>query len=235
MVEALLGEHETARARATEALATAEALGDFWFTISHRAVLGLLALAEHDPHATAAVLAPAWALMLERRLGDLSLFPVAPVLAEALAQLGRLDETVAIAAALRACPVADQPWCRAMTARCDGLVAAVRRDPAARRAFGTALSAHAEFPEPFEHARATLLLGDLERRARNWGAARAAFGDARERFEQLGATYWAREAAMAVARLPGRRPADPHALTARERETPAGTVEGVEHRDAKCA
>jgi hypothetical protein len=157
------------------------------------------------------------------------------VLAEALAQLGRLDETVAIAAALRACPVADQPWCRAMTARRDGLVAAVRRDPAARRAFGTALSAHAEFPEPFEHARATLLLGDLERRARNWGAARAAFGDARERFEQLGATYWAREAAMAVARLPGRRPADPHALTARERETPAGTVEGVEHRDAKCA
>lgn len=230
-VQALLGDHATARAVAIVALDTAQVLDDFWFTISHRSVLGLIALAERDPQTVVTVLEPAWRLMVDRGLGDLSLFPVAPVLGEALATLGRLDETMAIAAALRACPVGAGAWCRAMSARCAGLVAAARSEPeAARRAFGTALAAHAEFPEPFEHARAMQLLGHVERRSRNWGAARVAFTDARERFTALGAACWAEHAASALDRLPGRRPIDRHALTAREQEIAELVASGLANK-----
>ena len=59
----------TTRARRSRAttLATTEASGDAWYTISHRAVLGLVALAESDAAAAIDALGPAWALMPRRR------------------------------------------------------------------------------------------------------------------------------------------------------------------------
>ncbi len=48
LVQAHLGDHAAARDLSRETLATTEASGDAWYTISHRAVLGLVALAEND-------------------------------------------------------------------------------------------------------------------------------------------------------------------------------------------
>jgi len=219
MTEALLGQHDSARERATSALASAEQIGDFWWRISSRSVLGLVALTEDDPAGAIELLEPAWTLMLDRRLGDLSLFPVAQVLGEACVAVDRLDEADTIAATLAACAVGGEPWCRAMSLRLAALVASTRgRHDAAQVELAAAIAALDSLPEPFEQARTLYLAGRIERNARRWGAARTALGQALERFDQLGAARWAEKAAADLARLPGRRRADKQALTTRERE-----------------
>jgi DNA-binding CsgD family transcriptional regulator len=195
-------------------------------------VLGQLALTEGRPQAALELLEPAWSLMLARGLGDLSLFPVAQNLGEALAALGRLDDAGAVAQALRECPACDNAWCRAMAARIDAMAAAARGDDAAAQAaFATALAAHADLPEPFEYARTLLLLGRAERSARRWGSARAALTDAVGRFDALGAARWSEQAAADLARLPGRRPADGTQLSAREHEIAALVAQGLANKE----
>src|SRR5262249_52771179 len=58
-VQALLGDHAAARERSHRALEITEASGDTWYAISHRAVLGLVALAENDSEGAVDVLEPA--------------------------------------------------------------------------------------------------------------------------------------------------------------------------------
>jgi DNA-binding CsgD family transcriptional regulator len=232
MAEALLGAHEEARSLAAVGLSMAEEASDFWWTIGGRAVLGLVAFTEDDPVAAVEALEPAWALMLERRLGDLSIFPVAHVLGEALSAVGRTDDAGRIVDELRRCPVGDRPWCRAMAARVAAVCAAEAGDVrAARRELEAALAAHSDLPEPFEHARTVHLAGRVERSARNWGAARALYGDALERFDALGAARWAEKVAADLARLPGRRPADDDSLTAREREVAELVAAGLANKE----
>jgi DNA-binding CsgD family transcriptional regulator len=232
MVEALLGRHREARALATESLGGGEAYDDFWWTVFPRAVLGLVSLAENDPQAAVDVLEPAWALMLDRGLGDLGLFPVAQVLGEALVAVGRLDDASHLVARLRACPVGDRPWCRVMASRVDALVASARGDQdVARHLIAAALDANEQLPEPFEFARTKQIQGRIERTARSWGAARTAFGEALERFDQLGAARWSERTAADLARLPGRRPADGNALTAREREVAELVAAGLANKE----
>ncbi len=232
MLEASVGHHDEARALAVTALADAEATHDFWFTVSLRAVLGQIALTENDVAGAIGNVEPAWELMLERRLGDLSLFPVAQVLGEAYVDAGRLDDALTVAALLRGCPVGEEPWCRAMASRVEALVASVRGErAAAQAAFAAALDALADLPEPFEHARTLQLVGREERRARNWGAARTTLVDALERFEQLGAATWAENTRAEIARLPGRRPSGPDVLTTREREVAELVASGLANKE----
>jgi DNA-binding CsgD family transcriptional regulator len=169
--------------------------------------------------------------MLARGLGDLSLFPVAQSLGEALVATGRIDDALAAVAALRSCRAGGNAWCRAMAARCQALAESSRGDhAAARAAFAAALDAHAEFAEPFEYARTLLLLGRAERSARSWGAARAAFGAALESFDALGAACWSERATADLTRLPGRRPADAAALSPREREVAGLAAVGLANK-----
>jgi DNA-binding NarL/FixJ family response regulator len=178
------------------------------------------------------VLEPAWLLMRDQRLGDLGLFPVAQVFGEALVALRRLDEAHVIAETLAECPVGNAPWCRAMAARIAALVASARGDhETARHAIAAALDAHSQLPEPFEHARTLQLQGKIERNARNWGAARSALLAALEHFDQLGAARWSEKTAAELARLPGRRPADPNTLTTREREIAELVAAGLANKE----
>jgi DNA-binding CsgD family transcriptional regulator len=232
MAEALLGDHGRARILAAGGLADAEALHDFWWTIGGRAVLGLVALAEDEPQQAVDELSPAWRLMIERELGDLSIFPIGHVLGESLVAVGRLDDADEVAETLRGCPVGQQPWCTAMASRIAALTASARGShTAARTAIAVALDAHAELPEPFEHARTLHLHGRIERNARNWGTARSALVEALERYDQLGAARWAEKAAADLARLPGRRPRDKAALSAREREIAELAASGLTNKD----
>lgn len=232
MSQALLGQHEPARALAGEALANAEADGDFWFRIYHRGVLGLIALAEDDAQAAVDVLEPAWALMLDEGLGEFSIFPVAHVLGEALVTVGRGEDAAALAGALRSSPAGERAWCRAMAGRIEALVASANGEhDSARALVAVSLAAHADLPEPFELARTLQVRGRIERNARRWGAARRALGDALERFDTLGAARWAEKAAADLARLPGRRPADGEVLTARERDVAELVGSGLSNKE----
>jgi DNA-binding CsgD family transcriptional regulator len=232
MIEALLGHHEEARSLATHALAEADRTQDLWHRISHRAVIGLLALGEDRPQEAVDVLTPAWALMLGSELGDLSFLPVAQVLGEALVAVGRLDDALDVARTLRGCPAGERPWCRAMAGRLEALVASAGGDSdAAREAIAAALESHAELPEPFEHARTVHIAGRIERGARQWGAARAALVDALERFDALGAAGWAEKTAADIARLPGRRPAAEGALTVTEERVARRAASGLSNKE----
>jgi DNA-binding CsgD family transcriptional regulator len=232
MADALLGQHEQARVTASESLVTAEAIHDFWFTVSHRAVLGLVALADDEPQRAVDVLEPAWRLMLERQLGDLSLFPVAQVLGEALVAVGRVADAEEIAEKLNEAPIGAQPWCRAMGRRLQALAAATRGEhDAASSAIADALEIQGALPEPFEYARSLHIQGRLERSARRWGAARTAFAAALERFDQLGAARWAEKTTADIARLPGRRPAGKQALTTREQEVAELVAAGLTNKE----
>jgi DNA-binding CsgD family transcriptional regulator len=232
LAEALLGRLEAARAIAAESLAVAELNDDFWFMVSHPAALGLVALTEDNQQGAVDILQPAWTLMLERGLGDLSLFPVPQILGEALVAVGRYDEAAAIAERLHVAAAGAQPWCRGMAHRLDALLASSRGDHAgARAAIAAALKTQQEFPEPFEHARSLHIQGKIERSARGWGAARTAFTAALEQFDQLGAARWAEKAAADLGRLPGRRPAKRGELTPREREVAELVAAGLANKE----
>jgi DNA-binding CsgD family transcriptional regulator len=119
-----------------------------------------------------------------------------------------------------------------MAARIAAVCAAEAGDlDGARRELEAALAAHIELPEPFEHARTLYVAGRVERTARNWGAARAAYGDALERFDALGAARWAEKVAADLARLPGRRPAKSDGLTTREGEVAELVAAGLTNKE----
>jgi DNA-binding NarL/FixJ family response regulator/tetratricopeptide (TPR) repeat protein len=231
-VRALLGDHDGARAVALDGLGRTEAMRDVWYETSLRGVLGLIALAQDDAEGAITVLEPAWTRMQEAGIGNPSIFPVAHVLGEAHAAAGRLEDALAVAAALRAVPAATHPWCRAMAGRCEALVASAHGDDdGARAALDDALSAHAELPEPFERARTLHVQGRVERRARHWAAARSALTAALTEFDALGAARWAEKAAADLARLPGRRPTAAGELTPTESSVAALVAEGLSNKE----
>ena len=229
-VQAVLGDHAAARSLSIPSLASTEAAGDTWYATSHRAVLGLVALAENDPQAAIESLEPAWASMLGGGLGNLSIFPVPHVLGEAYVGAGRVDEASALVIALRASPAGARPWSAAMVSRCEALIASSDGDAdAARGAIHAALEAHEELPEPFELARTRLVQGQIERRAKGRAAAREALSEALELFDTLGAAVWAERAAAELARISGRRAAGD--LTETERRVAELVADGLSNKE----
>lgn len=232
LVGALLGHLDSARTIATESLRRAEETGDAWFTISHRSVLGLIALTTGDARAAVEVLSPAWRTMLECGFGNLSIFPVANVLGEACAEAGDLAGALEVVRTLRSCPVGDEPWCAGVAARTEALVASgeARHEESIALA-QAAVEAHAGLPEPFERARTRHVQGVVERRARRWGAAREALTDALEQLDELGAARWAERVATDLVRLPGRRRRDQPGLTETERQIADLVAQGLSNKE----
>jgi DNA-binding NarL/FixJ family response regulator len=66
------------------------------------------------------------------------------------------------------------------------------------------VDAHGELGLPFEHARSLLVLGEVQRRAKQRRAARETLTAAEQGFERLGATRWAERARAERARIGGR-------------------------------
>jgi DNA-binding CsgD family transcriptional regulator len=229
-VRARLGDHAGARDLSRESLETTESSGDIWYTISHRAVLGLVALTEDEAEEAVDTLEPAWALMLGGGLGNLSIFPVPHVLGEAYVGAGRLDEARGVVDALRSSPAGDRPWSLTMAGRCEALIAAAGGDhDSAVRALESAVEAHESLDEPFELARTLLVHGRIERRAKRRAVAREALTQALELFDALGAAAWAEKAAAELARVSGRRPAGE--LTETERRVAELVAEGLSNKE----
>jgi DNA-binding CsgD family transcriptional regulator len=116
-----------------------------------------------------------------------------PDAAEALVNLGRLDDAESLVESLETNGARlDRAWMLAVGARCRALLAAARGDVAAGVAHAhLALTYHDRIAMPFERARTLLVLGRLERRLRHWRPATAALTEALELFEAVGTPLWA--------------------------------------------
>jgi tetratricopeptide (TPR) repeat protein len=200
-VEAALGDVEGARTKAEEALVMTDGRG--WSSGGPRAALGFLELSLEHYEAAYKALEPA--VKVYRRLG-------APVIeqtfdaAEALAQLGRVDEGRALLApAEEAQGMVRFPWAAAAAARARGLLAAAEGDlDAAQRELEAAVATGERVGIPLSLGRSLLALGGVQRQARRKQAARETLGGAVEIFDDLGAPLWAERARRELGRIGGR-------------------------------
>ena len=230
-VDAHRGRTDEARARATGAIARAQAEGIRIAESAHGWVLGFIELSlGHIPPALE-YLRAAYALrnafMLEPaarlELGDLL---------EALIATGEHDEAEEIIATWEErSQRLDRAWALAILARSRGLLLAARGDlDGAFASFECALAEHARSTDPFHHARTLLALGRTQRRAKKRGAARATLDEALAAFERLGAPLWAEQARAELARIGGRAPSR-RGLTEAERRIAALVAEGRSNRE----
>lgn len=119
--------------------------------------------------------------------------------------------------------------------RSRALVAAARGDlDEATAHLAQALKEHERWPNPFERARTLLVLGQLARRRKAKGEAKAALDEARVVFDSLGARLWADRAQGELARL-GLRPSAPLELTETERRVAELAASGLTNKEVAAA
>lgn len=119
--------------------------------------------------------------------------------------------------------------------RSRALVAATRGNlDEATAHLARALKEHERWGNPFERARTLLVLGQLARRKKAKGKAKAALDEARAIFDSLGARLWADRAQGELARL-GLRPFAPLELTETERRVAELAASGLTNKDVAAA
>jgi DNA-binding CsgD family transcriptional regulator len=201
----------------------------------HLAILGLVALWSGDARSAAVWLGKADRQATALGWGEPTLRPWSGDYAEALLELGRIDDAVRVldvwqadAARLGRSPVL------AHVTRCRGLVAAAEGD--VRHAVSLlelATARHEAVGDRFGRARALLARGIVLRRARQKRAAREAIRAAFDGFEELGAATWAEKARSELGRIGGRTREDD--LTAAERRVAVLVAEGRTNREVAAA
>ena len=105
---------------------------------------------------------------------------------------------------------------------------------AAFEEFELALTEHDRSPDPFHRARTLLALGRTQRRARRRAAARSTLDEALAGFGRLGATLWAEQTRVELARIGGRGAASAE-LTEAERRIADLVAEGRSNREVADA
>ena len=228
------GRLEAAREMSEHALRLAEEQSGLRTPI-HLAILGLASLWGGDP-----AKGVEWFSEAQRQVErlDWSLATQCAWLddhAEALLELGRIEEAVAILDRWEADAVRlDRAWVLARVTRSRGLVAAAEGNvDDAVSLLERAVVQHEEVADRFGHARALLGLGVVRRRAREKRAARDAISAALDGFEALGAATWVERARAELGRIGGRTREG--GLTAAERRVAELVAEGRTNREVAAA
>ncbi len=213
-----LGQTARASRMATEGLERALANDDTFNAHWNRAVLGFLALSVSDHQRAHGHLQPVVRYLALMSPAEPAVIPCIPDEIETLVALGLLDEADETLAGLtNRARFSDRPWALATAARCRGLIAGARGDPAgALRALDDAIVAHDRLAQPFEFARTLLVKGEVERRAKRRGSARESIGESLRIFGSLGAALWAERAGSELERAGG-APSPAGGLTPTER------------------
>jgi DNA-binding CsgD family transcriptional regulator len=233
-VAAHRGQLELARQEAERGLKLCEEQIGFYPPLL-QAVPGLVALWSGDAAAGAHCLEQADRQAQVLGWGSPDARPWTADYAEALLELGRVDDAVRVvdlweADALRL----GRGRVLAHVTRCRGLVAAARGAvDEAVSLLEQAVQRHDEVGDAFGRARALLALGFVRRRARQKRAARDAIGAALTGFEQLGAATWIEKARAELGRIGGRTRAE--GLTAAERRVAALVAEGRTNQEVAAA
>jgi ATP/maltotriose-dependent transcriptional regulator MalT len=221
LLEAIRGRPDEARIWAQRAIAAAKSIENFREETEARRAAGIAALLSRDPGGAVRELRPLWEHGQREGIGDPGVMPVAPDLVEALVELGELEAARAVTEKLSL--LAEEqthPWALAGTKRCRALVHLVGSGEAtgAESDLDEAADEYERLGLHFDSARSLLILGRFQRRRRKWAGARASLQHAAEVFERLGASGWAHETRGELARVGGRRPVPPGALTSMERQ-----------------
>jgi DNA-binding CsgD family transcriptional regulator len=200
-VEAALGDLESARAMAGEALVMTDGRG--WSSGGPRGALGFLELSLENYEEAYEALMPA--IERYRSLGA-PMIEQAFDAAEALAGMGRVQEgRDLLAGGEGAAGTMRFPWALARAARARGLLAAAEGDlEAAHAALEEAIELDEQVGIPLALGRSLLALGTVQRRMQRRQAARETLGRALEIFGRLGARLWAERARRELGRIGGR-------------------------------
>jgi DNA-binding SARP family transcriptional activator/DNA-binding CsgD family transcriptional regulator len=234
LLAASRGFADAAEQWAAETLGRAEAAGTRWDRLEALRARGVAALVAHKPAQAAESLRAVWEHMEREGVDDPGVFPVAPDLVEALAELGELDEARMVTDRLRG--LAEQqehPWGLASAKRCGALVrlCSGRYDEEAATELTEAAGTYATLGLSFDRARSLLSLGRAQRRVKKWGAARDSLERAAADFDELGCLGWAEEARSELARVGARRASPPGKLTPTERRVAELAAEGLANKE----
>ncbi|HEU5211735.1 MAG TPA: AAA family ATPase [Gaiellaceae bacterium] len=224
------GQLELARQEAERGLKLCEEQIGFYPPLL-QAVPGLIALWSGDAAAGADCLERADRQAQILGWGSPDARPWTADYAEALLELGRVDEAVRVVDRWEADATRlgrDRVLAHVM--RCRGLVAAARGAvDEATSVLELAVARHHEVGDVFGRARALLARGVILRRARQKRAARDAIGAALASFEDLGAATWVVRARNELGRIGGRTREE--GLTAAERRVAALVAAGRTNRE----
>jgi DNA-binding CsgD family transcriptional regulator len=228
------GEAQAAEQWAAPAFADAQARGYRWQVLEASRALGLAALLAHQPGDAVGWLRAVWQHAQDQGVEEPGAFPVAPDLVEALVETGEPGEAATVGARLgELAELHAHPWGLASAKRCDGLVrlCSGKRDDQAAGQMTEAAADLGRLGLPFDQARTLLALGRALRRAKRWGAARAALQEAEAVFHRMGSPGWATEAQSELARVGARRPSPSGELTPTERHVAGLAAEGRSNKE----
>jgi DNA-binding CsgD family transcriptional regulator/tetratricopeptide (TPR) repeat protein len=218
---------------AEQAIAGARQVGVMWDELECNRARGIAALLAPDAARAVECLRPVWEQTQRAGVEDPGVFPVAPDLVEALADLGELAEAQAITD--RVSELAerqDHPWAR-LTARRGGAVvrlAARAYDEEAAAELEGAAADYEALGLRFDAARSRLVLGRTQRRFKQWGVARSTLESAAEAFDAMAASGWAERARAELSRVGARRPRPTGELTPTEERVVALAAEGLANK-----
>jgi DNA-binding CsgD family transcriptional regulator len=228
----LCGDATAARTFGADGLRLADLFSDMLVRARISAALGLLELSLGDPAAARSRLADTARLVAKIGVGEPGIVPFVPDLVEALVGVGELE-----AAAMATAELEEQGrrlarrLAIAGALRCRGIIAAARGDLVdAIDVLEAAREETTPAGQPFELARTLLVLGRVQRRLRQRGAARETLTEAVAIFDRLGARLWSEEARSELARIGGRA-ASSSELTPSERRIAELVAEGRTNKE----
>jgi DNA-binding CsgD family transcriptional regulator len=228
------GDYAETERWATEALAIAEEIGVRWDGLEALRALAIAELLENRPAAAAGHLREVWRHTEVEGVTEPGVFPVAPDLVEALAEVAELDEARSVSARLRALSEAQEhPWGRVSAERCEGVIALAGNsyETEAGTQLAGAADAYDQLGLRFDAARTRLALGRAARRFKQWGIARTALEGAAAGFGEIGSPGWAEQTHSELTRVGARRPRPAGELTATELRTAELAAAGMSNKE----
>jgi DNA-binding CsgD family transcriptional regulator len=218
---------------AAEAVERAETTGVRWDRLEALRARGTAALLRGEAARAVECLVPVWEHTRREGVDEPGVFPVAPELVEALAEVAAVNEARAVTNTLRA--LADHqahPWGLATARRCDAQIRLAETDDEnAVTTLEGAANDYGRLGLPFDRARALLQLGRAQRRSKKWGTARRSLEQAAAGFDVIGSPGWAEQARSELARVSARRPRAAGALTPAELRVACLAADGLSNKE----
>ena len=236
LVEARRGREDRARTVALRALDLVPQTGGRQAELVATWALGHLELVLGAPDAAVARLEPFLAFVRKAAIAEPCAIPFVVDQIEALIELGRQDEAVALLDWYEGnAQRLQRGSALAGSLRCRGVLAVARGvHDEAFVSYEGALEWHDRVDLPLDRGRTLLALGIAQRRAKRRSEARRTLEEALGNYERIGAALWTERARAELRRISGRAPT-PGALTPAEERIAALVAEGKTNREVAAA